>query len=343
MAPEDGQEKQSLTRRLEEAPWEFDFFQAVRRLECESESRANLGESVRPSEERLRLSQDPHLTFSPAGIGRFRAGGPDGLHRMFVRFMGLLGPNGPMPLRMSEYVQDQIEHHKDETLARFLDVFHHRMISFFYLAWSRNQKPVQYENKDRDRFATYIASFVGAGMPRLRDRDALPDNARLFYSGLMAGRTKPAAGLTQCLRDYFGVPVELVQFVGEWIPMPKADQCRLGSSPENAALGQTAVVGERVWDCQHTFRIQMGPLDYEQFLSLLPGGESLRVLRAWVKSYAGLEMKCQLQLVLKAEEAPETKLGSRGRLGWSTWVRKEPLQEDSGDVMLDLLSTESEE
>ena len=44
------------------------------------------------------------------------------------------------------------------------------------------------------------------------------------------------------LRGFFGMPVRLQQFVGQWIELPESSRCRLGASPETGALGQTAVV-----------------------------------------------------------------------------------------------------
>ena len=44
---------------------------------------------------------------------------------------GLLGPNGPLPLHLTEYVRERLRHHADPTFARFLDLFHHRFALFF--------------------------------------------------------------------------------------------------------------------------------------------------------------------------------------------------------------------
>ena len=59
---------------------------------------------------------------------------------MLVNFMGLFGPNAPLPLHITDYARDREANAKDETLTAFLNVFHHRLISLFYRAWAVNQK-----------------------------------------------------------------------------------------------------------------------------------------------------------------------------------------------------------
>ena len=43
--------------------------------------------------------------------------------------------------------------------------------------------------------------------------------------------------MRQILQDYFGVPVEIEQFVGTWRPIPESDQTRTGD--EREYLGTT--------------------------------------------------------------------------------------------------------
>lgn len=337
MAAENREKTESIIERLRQAPWEFEFFPAMRRLEHVCEGGFLAGESIKPSEEDLRLGQEPHLSFSPASISRFQPrGGDNGYHRLSVKFFGLLGPNGPLPLRISEYVQNRIQHHGDVTLARFFDMFHHRMLTFFYSAWARNQKAVEYEGDGESRFDRFIGSFAGYGQPLMRDRDALPDEAKFSYAGLMASSTSAPSGLEQCIADYFDVPVELEEFVGEWMVVPRNERCQLGST--NANLGKGAMMGERVWNCQYKFRLKIGPLDMDEFRTLLPGGLGLKEMRAMVHNYVGMELKCELNLLVKAREVPKTRLGQQGRLGWSTWLRENVLTEDADQVRLDLLS-----
>ena len=217
----------------------FDFFQAVRRLECAYPDQPRIGRSARPSEDPVRLAQDPGLTFAPSTLSSFtpsqRGGGPP---RLAGHFFGLFGPNGPLPMHLTEYAQDRLRHAHDPTFARFLDMFHHRMLSLFYRAWSLSRPPVSFDRPDDDWFDRYLSSLFGYGLPSLRDRDAFPDRARLYYAGLFAAQTRHPDGLRAMLGDYFQLQVKLREFIGEWLVLPAESRCRLGEAPETGSLGR---------------------------------------------------------------------------------------------------------
>jgi len=334
MAGKDRSKADALTRQLAKAPYSFDFFQAVRRIECTRPDLPGVGRSQRPKEDPVRFCQAASLAFAPSTIAGYSPGPGGGPPRFVVNFLGLLGPNGPMPLHITEYVRERVRHHRDETLARFLDVFHHRMISLFYRAWACSQQTVSYDRDGDDRFAVYIGSLFGIGMDSFRDRDAVPDIAKLHYSGRLVCGTRHAEGLRAIVSDYFGIAAEIDEFVGAWIDLPEDCCCRLGASPESGLVGSTAIVGSRVWQCQHKFRLKLGPMRLSAYERLLPGSDSLQRLIAWIRNYVGDELSWDVQLMLKGEEVPQLCLGQTGRLGWTTWLSSKPFEEDVDDLVL---------
>jgi len=334
MATQDRAEAHSLINRLYERPYSFNFFQAVRRLECARADLPRTGFSLRPSQDPLRFGQEPSLAFPPATIHGLKFGGKGQAPRLLVTFMGLLGPNGPMPLHLTEYARERELIYGDHTLARFFDIFNHRMVSHLYRAWAANQLAVNFERGEGDRYAVYIGSLFGLGMPSLRARDAVPDVAKLYYSGRLVCQTKHAEGLRAVLEDYFGIACRIVEFFGQWIDIPPDCCCRLGETPRTGLLGHTAILGSRVWDCQQKFRIIFGAMGLDDYQRMLPGGDSLKRLVAWILNYIGEELTCDVQLVLKKEEVPEIQTGTFGQLGWTTWLRSEPFDHDADDLVL---------
>lgn len=99
-------------------------------------------------------------------------------------------------------------------------------------------------------------------------------------------------------------------------------------------MGRTAVMGEYVWGAQQRFRLRLGPLSRAQFNNFLPGGEALRQLMAAVKTYVGEEKAWDVQLVLRREDLPTTKLGQSGRMGLSTWMGAPRTDVDADQVIL---------
>lgn len=324
----------AFSRALQAQPYKFGFFAALRRLECAYRQKPRLGRSLRPADEPVRLAQDPSLAFAPSTVASFEPGPGGRPPRLAVNFLGLFGPNGPLPLHLTEYAWDRLHNQHDPTFSRFLDLFHHRMLTLFYRAWADAQPTVNFDRPESDRFAIYLGASFGLGLPSLRDRDAMPDLAKRSYAGHLACHTRHPEGLTSLLEDFFKLRVRIIEFVGHWLALPADSHWSLGASLQTGRLGQTATVGARVWDRQHKFRIKIGPMDLFDYERLLPGGESLVRLVACVRNYIGDELLWDLNLVLKKQEVPSLRLGGIGRLGWTTWLPAGERQEDADDLLL---------
>jgi type VI secretion system protein ImpH len=324
-----------LVARLRAAPWAWDFFAALRRLEIEHATRPRLGRSTRPAQDAVRLAQEPSVEFAPATLAGFEDGKDDAPPRLVAHFFGLFGPDGPLPLHLTEYARDRRRNHRDPTFQRFADIFHHRALSLFYRAWADARPTVSFDRPAEDRFALYLGALIGIGMPSLRERDAMPDLTKLHFAGLLANQTRHAEGLAAILTEFFRMRVRVACFVGAWLAMPPADRTRLGHSPATASLGRTALLGGRVWSRQHKFRIVFGPLDLADYLRMLPGGASFRRLIPIVRNYAGDTLVWDVNLILKREQVPPITLGRSGRLGWTTWLMPRRKESDAADLFLD--------
>jgi type VI secretion system protein ImpH len=331
---------ETLMRALEQTPFDFDFFQALRRLECLYRDRPRWGSALRPSEEPIRLGQEVSLMAAPATLARFRPPGEAVPARLYAYFFGMLGPDGPLPLHLTDYARQRLHHSGDATLVRFLDMFHHRLMSLFYRAWASGQPTVQRDRPENDRFLLYLGALCGFGLPTLRQRDAFPDHAKLYYAGLLAPQARNAAGLRAMIADFLQMPARIEEFVGEWVTIPRAQGWHLGvrsrrGGPLLGRLGQSALVGTRVWMRQHRFRVVLGPLRREQFRSMLPGANGLPRLTALVSNYLGDELKWDVRLMLTRDAIRPLELGVNAQLGRTTWIVAKVGHGDWEDLVLD--------
>jgi type VI secretion system protein ImpH len=329
--------KASIERALASAPYEFDFFHAVRMLESAHQEMPRVGRSISPREDPARFGQNPSLAFAPASVESFSPADDDLPARLQVYFLGLFGPNGPLPFHLTEFAHERLYANRDPSLARFLDVFHHRMLSLFYRAWADSRKAVDFDRPAESRHSRYFGGFFGLGLPSMCDRDAVPDWAKLFFTGRLAAPNRNPEGLEAILAEDLGSPVELTTFIGEWMHLPPRSLCSLGSSPENGLLGQTTVVGSRLWIGHFKFRLRIGPLGFAEFIRLLPNGRLFQRLKDWVLNYVGREFVWDANLILKAAEVPEIRLGELGGgglLGWTTWLKSRPFRKDADDLVL---------
>lgn len=332
----------SLDAQLFEEPYRFSFFQAVRLLMQMGNGRTVLGQDGLPEQEAVRFRTHVTLGFPPSEIQDLaRRPIGQGPPVMTVAFFGLMGTTGVLPYHYTEYLLERLKA-KDTVLRDFLDLFNHRLLSLFYRAWEKHQVAVQFERarSDRsqeDRFAGYLYALVGMGTPGLRGRMGAHDGLLLRYAGLLSQRPRSAAALQQWLCDAFAMPVCIRQLVGEWLEIEAEDQTRLGTPGVNNRLGISATAGTTVWDQQAGFSIQMGPMSYRMFESLLPSGRAFHRLISMTKLFVGRELSFTIRPTLVASEVPDCRLQQTNqyapRLGWTTWLKTRPMQQDADQVV----------
>lgn len=318
---------------LQEQPYLYDFFEAMRRIECAWPTLPRLGTATRPADEPVRLGQKPSLDFPPSMLAQVSA--LDG-NRLKIQgyFFGLFGPQGPLPLHLTEYIYDRTTNARDNTLAAFADVFHHRMHELFYRAWANVRPTVHFDRPDSDKFAGYVAALAGLASPALQQADAWPDRAKLYFAGTLSAGTKTRTGLESLLTEYLGLPVRVQECIGEWLSIVEGERMRLGD-PETATLGRS-VLGSQVWSAQHKLRIAIGPVEVGDLLQYLPGSPSLGRLRSAVMNYIGFEYAWDLQFIVRRARLPGAKLGQFGHLGWSSWMAPQREGADVDDVIIDV-------
>ncbi|HXN50541.1 MAG TPA: type VI secretion system baseplate subunit TssG [Candidatus Acidoferrum sp.] len=332
-------EPSEVEARLRKEPYAFGFFQAVRMLERLFPERKRVGGFVHPAEEVVHFGAHSSLAFPASEIQSLDAKGAEPA-RMSVNFMGLTGPLGALPQWYTGLVAERLRAN-DKGLRDFLDIFNHRFVSLFYQAWEKYRFAIAYERGELDRFSHILLDLIGMGTVGLQDRQAVPDEAFLFFSGMLAQRPRSAKALESIVAEYFQVPVEVQQLLGGWFRLDPATECCLGDR-ESASeqLGQGAVTGNEVWDQQARARIKLGPLSMSQYLEFLPNGSAFEPLRALTRFFANDEIDFEVQLVLHRSEVPACELGSVGddspKLGWVSWVRSGPVGRDPEDTILSL-------
>ena len=321
----DAKKRQSgtpLKDRLFEEHYKFSFFKAVSLLESLFPVKSPLGQTLEPDKEAVRFSVKPGLAFPGSDISNLEKGQDDGQVNMEVTFMGLIGPAGVMPHWYTELVVGRIWK-KDHSLAGFLNIFHHRLISLFYLAWKKYRFEASYLPDARDRLSHCLLSLAGLGTPGLIERIGLPAESLAFYSGLLSQSTPSALAIESAVEYFAGTDVNIEQFIERMLPISPEDQTRLGAA--NSHLGVDAVCGSFIRECQTKFRVNLGPVGYEEFLRFLPTGDLLHPVFSLVRCMVGIEYEFEITVFLNRDEVPSCVLGdetsSAPRLGWTTWVK----------------------
>ncbi len=339
----------------------FDFFQAVRILESRSGVEPVGGDGP-PSKEAVHFRVALGHAFPASTISELKPPTADRpAPQMTVPFFGLTGPSGVMPRHYTDMLtrlERDSRNPERHALRDWFDLFNHRLISLFYRAWSKYRFQVAHERREHERdepdaFTKTLLSLLGVGQLPLRNRLAvrtkadpnawdqsetviagIPDQALFRYAGLLTHRPRNALGLQAMLSDYFQVPVAVRQFHGAWLQLDALDRSQLGAEQGNCGLGQTLVIGERVWDVEGRVLLQIGPLTYEQFVELLPDESPSPARKAFfllvhlARFYLGPTIEFDVCLELLPGAAPECSLGGLGdpgsRLGWNSWLVSQP-------------------
>ena len=323
--------------RLEEEPYEFQFFQAARLLHRLAPQRSPVGEFVDPSNEVVRFSANPSLSF-PAGEIEDLEPRRDGGWKMTVNFLGLIGHLGVLPNHYSLLVKRRMKA-RDNALRDFLDIFHHRVVSLFYRAMERARFYVPYERRESDALTSHLLDFLGIGEEAARAALDLDECELLGYVGLLGRTPRSALALEQLIEGRFGVPVAVEQFVGGWYDVSDTSQCRVDdtTSDHSQRLGVGALVGDEIWDPQARARIVLGPLSRPQYEAFLPTGPYYEKLRSISRFFAS-EVEFELLLILEPEEVQPLRLGSDDSpaLGWGTWIRSGQRAPETAETALPL-------
>jgi type VI secretion system protein ImpH len=319
--------------------YRFEFFQAVRLLQRLHADRRPVGYHDLPRDEAVRFRTHVSMGFPASEIFEIDAAVPaspgaderDTITTMWVTFMGLAGAQGVLPSHYTQLLSDPAAKPQTAALRDFLDIFNHRFLSLFYRAWEKYRFPIAYERGQQDRFSQQLFSLIGMGTAGLQKRLGISDQILLYYAGILSQRPRAAVGLEGILQDYFGVPVAVEQFTGEWFLMNADALSTLGVGGQNNQLGVTAVLWERIFDPQARFRVKLGPLTYQQFQDFLPGRDGYRHLVELTRFYVGEELSFEVQPVLRADEVPACALGENPstRLGWAMWLKTQPFEADT--------------
>jgi type VI secretion system protein ImpH len=304
---------------LAEEPWAHDFYWALNRHEALADGKPRLGDSSTRREEYLDLGQVPYIGFPASAVASYDPKTEREKARLRVKFLGLLGPMGPLPSTTTEEALEWFRQ-RDDAFVRFLDIFNNRFLQLFYRAHSDARPASHRLRPGDDRFRDYVGSAMGVGGPSWRDLDSLPDLQKVAFAGLLGTRGTSASRIEHLVSGVFGIASEVDQFVGSYLPLVADEQTRLGTA--HTTLGDGALVGRRVLTVDAKFRLRLFPATLAIYEKFLPIGVWARRLADAIANAIGFEYEWDVELVLPDDQPRPAQLGTYGRLGWTSWVRK---------------------
>lgn len=329
MADDDRHPRADLTPATHSAPVpdisDMDFFELLRQLET---STMRFGRAGGAGSEPARLTQQPRQSFAVSDLAEFTPGGETQPPRIAVNVLGLIGPEGPMPLHLTRWIIARQSSRwfagsesggatADTSFLDFLNLLQHRMMALYWRAWADARSSVQVAHGEGGQVIALMQALAGTGLPGSHSGDPRIDGSKLRHATSLAQEVRGPDRLTSFLQSVLGVPVTLSEFVGVWLDIPDHLQTRLNHSHNRLNAG--AMVGARRFDRQSRAEIRLGPLTREQFDRFADDPQSRARLRHALVFAQGHDIDFDLRLVLAAKDVPAARLGEC-RLGLTTWI-----------------------
>lgn len=339
MASEVGQQPFNIVRlsklpeSLINSPRSYDWFAALLLIEANANPPVKrIGELGRPREEIIRLGQRPSVHFSSQEIAAIdQSTHQDGVPWLMQYFFGVFGANGPLPLHLTEYAIERKKYHRDPVFTRFVDIFHHRMLSLFYRTWRLAQPTADFLDRQEPNYRSRLQQLTGLppqciSTPTDASRQITNTQKQEFdqtFAGLLASRTKTTNTLIRVVEHFTGANVHVQANIPSWLNKDDDQFFLLGKSMSQ--LGVDSQLGRRVLSIQSQIYIEIGPLSKDQYDELLPKGlkgentSSRDALYQLIHKIVGFSINTVIQLVVNFDHKSE--LG-KFRLGYDSWLGK---------------------
>ncbi|GHA20998.1 hypothetical protein GCM10008090_33670 [Arenicella chitinivorans] len=331
MATIDGRESSSVRRGLQGHPSYYNFYQAVSLLAAQP----NVDDGgLEQLDRHIRFKTEIGGQFPPNDIANIRVTGP--MSEITVATFGLTGPLGPLPQQHSEWI-DQESRHGRTALKDFMNLFEHRFIGLLYLIKKQTHQGLHKGMRSTSPIFRYLMNLCGW---RDQDRAACLSQdtiARtlLPFAGLIAGGKTSAAAVANILSVTLGTSVRFGTTLGGFMPLDRRYRAVLathkkGNQPATTPrLGDAIAIGRRSWNTHQVVNLSIGPLDYQQAETWLPGTDTYSLFETLIRFSTNGQWAVRAELQVNENSIPATRFKNNLRLGFNSWLKSKPNQSQS--------------
>lgn len=329
----DSRARQGTVEHLLAHARQYDFFVAVTMLERLTAEAVRVGGDGPYDREAIRFRHDSSLAFSASEVLKVERvevprppehgfDQPRYRFEITTSFLGITGAVTPLPLYLAEEIEqgDEVGRIRKD----FLDLFHHRVISFVYRVGQKFDFPREYTKDATDPWSRRMLALAGCDAYQTWRPKHLPRWQMLRLAALFASRVRSGRTIEMALQDVVGqaldgARVSMRQFSGEWTPLDKEQRMSLGVL--NSRLGIDSVLGVECFHKAGKATVVIGPLG-ENFRRFLADGDLYPVVCEVLGLLTAEPVEFELDLVLAPKARPPFVLGKAegGRLGFDAWL-----------------------
>jgi type VI secretion system protein ImpH len=255
--------------------------------------------------------------YPPTDIKEIRC--RDGELTYILSFLGLYGINAPLPRCYHEQVsmQQRLLGEDEVPLKNFLDIFNNRFYWLYYQSWKKYKYHLYIGEDSTNKVSERIKSFIGRGFTP-GHKSSLSDFALLKFSGILSRRGRNKGGLLMLLAYLFPTrQIDIKEFIPRWIEI--SDAPFLGDN--NFRLGDNSFIGRYAVDYMSRIRVEIGPLDFKEYLDFLPGSVKANTLKELLKIYLSDGNEYDLLFRIKSDSIESISWNDqRLKLGSTIWL-----------------------
>ena len=319
-----------LTQQLIQAPYTFEFHQAVRILQSwhgiAALSDTHFGDGL----ENFQFSCPVHYASSPSDITNITI--PQlctSAYRLQINFFGISGVHGTLPPPFGDLIAERSVH-TDDTLQDFMDIFNHRLLTLLHKIRQKYWPGLTINEATQHPYASVLFSLCGVANNPLPSKNEFTKTL-ISYTNLFWQEQRSLSGLQRLIQSYFGYKIECQAWNAQWCHLDEVQYTRLGR--QNQALGINTTLGIHTWQQNCGFIIRIHVDNYSEFQSLLPTGSAFHILQNIIQIYCGIHYDVRLHLILDPKDIPTSHLNQTFQLGWTTYLQQ-PNQQQFSSVSL---------
>lgn len=325
----------TLENILYQSSSQFEFHAAMKLISTmHFDARASGHNATRFFDEKVLIKVHPTFAMPSKDIYKIiKPSTADSMPEMFINFLGIETRQGPLP---DPYIEQLIRSYEnnDKAFHAFLSIFNNSIAHLFHDIRKKFWVGISIAPPEETPYGKVLKSLIGIGNQHLENRLKVPDRSLLYYASFFWQKPRSAKALEKLLSHFFKTRFSLKQIIGKWHSIPATQRSSLGRRGQFQKLGTSAVIGSRFWDQQSYFRLTTDPLDLTTFINFLKPGPRYQELISLTDFFVSKQQEFQINLVLKKEHVPQTKLGRGAALSWTTWLKSKAFTKDADQVML---------
>ena len=291
---------------------------------------------TRAAREAVRFRHDPGLGFHNADVvdatlvettlGETTLGVPTHTAdvtrfvQLTTSFAGLTGAASPLPPALIEHLCRD-DNDENAVQREFLDLFHHRLLSLFYLGLLKFDLPRSSEPDGRGRTLDWVLLMAGLAPQHAQRLTGLSRPLLLALAPLLV--TYPhnverlAVALRFALQPVLGsAELRILPLRGRLAEIEPGSRVRLGV---DLRLGRTSTLGLRAPTPASELVVHVAPLPPDACARLRPGGDQFATFSAVANLFCPETIRVAVELT--ADSTPTARLGANGaQLGHDAWL-----------------------